>query len=342
MRGTPDGQPDDRARPRAGSRARRDPVGQHRVHRQRGPGSARARRRRAPAAPRAQRRPSTKSIASVTMMSATRVTTIVRPVIAPTTSGARDDARARRAIASSKPMCSMYFARDDVDQRHQRADREVDPAADDHDRLGAAPRTQSGIASIASDWTSNEPPLHGRLASARAPRARRAARRCRPSSRGGARSARGRRDLPRRCASPRSSAHAAASSSTRPCIACSSVASSAAGARQLGGDLAAEERQHAVADERELGELAGEEAGSRRPSSASCAAARRSAASCRRRCRGSGRSRASSRSRRRASARSSPSAGCRRRAAATWRAARVSICSAVDRLAGRGAARRAC
>ena len=84
--------------------------------------------------------------------------------------------------------------------------------------------------------------------------------------------------------------------------------------RDLGDDPAAEDDDRPVAGELDLLELRGVEAGPPRRRRPGRGAARRSAAWCRCRSRGSGRSRASSGRRRRPSGRWSPSAGCRRTA----------------------------
>ena len=89
------------------------------------------------------------------MMSATRVTTIVRPVIAPTTAAPATTAIEKR-IASSKPMCSMYFAETTfASDIIEPTERSIPPLMITIAWAQAA--KQSGIASIASDWTSNGP-----------------------------------------------------------------------------------------------------------------------------------------------------------------------------------------
>ena len=96
------------------------------------------------------------------MMSATLVTVMIRPVSAPASAepsienGRHEDrlpegdGLAHRADLESPIPSTMYSGREDVDERHQRADREVDPARDDHDRLrhrrearGAARRSRA-------------------------------------------------------------------------------------------------------------------------------------------------------------------------------------------------------
>ena len=77
----------------------------------------------------------TKDIASVTTMSGTFVTTTSAPLIAPTRArgGAR---RSRRATPNASPWSFIRTAEVTLREGHHRADRQVDPAGDDDDRLG--------------------------------------------------------------------------------------------------------------------------------------------------------------------------------------------------------------
>ena len=89
------------------------------------------------------------------MMSATRVTTIVRPVIAPIMAAPATTAIEKR-IASSKLMWSMYFAETTLaSDIIEPTDRSIPPLMITIDCAHAA--KQSGSASITSDCTSNGP-----------------------------------------------------------------------------------------------------------------------------------------------------------------------------------------
>ncbi len=213
-------------------------------------------------APRAPRPPSTKSIASVTMMSATRVTTIDQAGegadAAPPTS---DDRDARRA-APRRSSCGACTSRRRRWRAHiiEPTERSIPPEMITIACAQAA--NASGSASIASDCTSNGPHCHGRR---RAPVE-------------GDQDEQQHGDADR----PAVAAHEARATSSsrvgvavvpavvgcvtrrlalaeRPCIASQQRRLVGRRAGQLGGDPAAEERQHAVADERELGQLAREE-----------------------------------------------------------------------------------
>ena len=99
----------------------------------------------------------TKSIASVTMMSATRVTTMVSPVSAPARAPA-STSRSENSSASRKLMCSIHRAATTLTRLiNEPIERSIPPEMIAIAWPHAA--NASGSASIATDWTSNGP--HG-------------------------------------------------------------------------------------------------------------------------------------------------------------------------------------